>query len=353
MFNSRPAGWVAFLAVAFCLPSSGAAATPRVQFDVVPIIGCRDVTTPEFAKVNPDEKLVEAGFQVSSLVQHDHAHSLVQYLYLMESPERTFRIVDYSPQTILASDIVQSVDTENRREKSSSLAAGISVKHAPIVGGDVSGSATSTTSSIVRYQQRPPMDLLSAGGTTRRASGVYFKLRPSRQTSLEGAKDFVLVLRGAKAWRGDYVDIRCEATCRGHRSIPALLGSPKCGRARFLVALYVAGDDAAKARAVDFIEAERGLRETVLASRRDIERRSYPTVAHRFGALLWVVDPKIPPTWLDHFVHSPARSSIGTFARHLPPEVREATERFATVKSQLHELSGPNGPLPSTGRPRD
>ena len=42
------------------------------------------------------------------------------------------------------------------------------------------------------------------------------------------------------------------------------------------------------------------------------------------GALLSVVDPKIPPTWLDRFVHSLGRASIGTFARHLPPKVREA-----------------------------
>ena len=34
-------------------------ATPRVQFDVHPLVACRDVTTEEFARTNPTDRLIE------------------------------------------------------------------------------------------------------------------------------------------------------------------------------------------------------------------------------------------------------------------------------------------------------
>ena len=102
------------------------AGPPAVQFDVRSVVECRDVTTAEFAATNPDERLVEARFQVSTLIQHGNADDLIQYLYRIESRQGTAQVVDYQPKTTLATDIIGNLGIENKREDAKSLGVTVS-----------------------------------------------------------------------------------------------------------------------------------------------------------------------------------------------------------------------------------
>ena len=53
-----------------------AAAPCRVSMDIGPTVECRDVTTPEFARSHPDEKIVEATFRMSVLLETGRAEDL-------------------------------------------------------------------------------------------------------------------------------------------------------------------------------------------------------------------------------------------------------------------------------------
>ncbi|HPM83158.1 MAG TPA: hypothetical protein PLF81_20795, partial [Candidatus Anammoximicrobium sp.] len=88
----------------------------EVSFDVMPTVGCRDVTTAEFAEANPDERLIEAHVEVSSLIRQGNEGDLLQYFYRFDSPRRTMRIVDYTPKTTLASDVAGNVTIEKKKE---------------------------------------------------------------------------------------------------------------------------------------------------------------------------------------------------------------------------------------------
>ncbi len=333
---------VVILLFIFCgaWPSAAAGAGPCVEFDVSYLVGCRDVTPPEFAEVNPQEKLIEAKFQVSSLIAASREDDLVQYLYRIESPRQTFQVVDYLPKTTLSTDVAGNLNIKKQQEKSSSIGITVSGHYDKLITGNATGSHGVSKSSSVQYELLPPLTLVAAAGTTRRGSGAYFKLKPSKRTSLEGAKDFMLVLRVPRSWRADYVLVHCEALARRRDFARALAGPAVCGRASLLVALYQEGDAQAKSIAARLTLAERTLRQAAESQRGEIQSRAYPTAIHQFGGMLSVVDPKIPPTWLARMVEDPGASEIERYGPYLPEEVRTAALEYGDAKAELERLAG-------------
>lgn len=327
----------------FGLPASNSttrAQTPSVQFDVNSMVGCRDVTPSEFEQSNPDEKLMEAKFQVSSLIREGHEDGLIQYLYRFESPERSLRIADYLPKTTLATNVIGNVGMETKVEKSSSLGFTAAGNYDQVVQGDATAARSSKTTSSVRCELLPRLELLAAAGTTSRNTGVYFKLKPSDRISLEGAKEFALVLRVPRTWRGDYVRVVCEAKSHKRSVVLPFDTAVTCGSAGFVVALYDARDPSAKTAARQFVRAEQQLLDLASTHRKEIERRKYPTVGHEIAATLALVNPKIPRTWLRDVYQRRTSAGSGRYERHLPDQVRQAASQYRTAKRTLHQLSG-------------
>ena len=328
--------WFGFLAVLVLLATAPAASAepPQVEFDVSYMINCRDVTPEEFALLNPDEKLVEAKFQVSSLVHRGDEEDLVQYLYRIESPTNRLTVVDYLPRTTLSTDVVGHVGVQRQREKNRSIGIGISGQYAQLAQSEASGSSASKSSSSVSYELLPPMELVAASGTTRRGAGAYFKMKPSPRTSLEGAKDFGLVLRVDRQWRGDCVIVHCEAS-RLVRGIVPMIPTRKsvCGRADFVVALYAEGDQEAKQAAKQLVDAELRLREVAASRHDEIRKRSYPKFRHQVGRKLRLVESRIHPSWLQQVITDSDRSD------QLPESVRRMADAYVEAKGRLQSLA--------------
>jgi len=98
----------------------------------------------------------------------------------------------------------------------------------------------------------PPKQLFLASGTTNRGHGVFFKLKPSSQASLEGQKEFVCLFIVPKDWRGDYACIACRA--KGYnRSLWTRV--EECGTAEVCVGLYLRGDPEARQAAKQLARA--------------------------------------------------------------------------------------------------
>jgi len=316
------------------------AGSPRVQFDVAAMVGCRDVTPAEFAEVNPHERLFEARFQVSSLIRGGDEDGLAQYLYRIESPHGGFFVVDYLPKTTLATDVVGPVGIQNEREKTQSVGINVSGHYDNLVRGDASATRGTSIKSNVRYELLPPLELLASSGTIGREGGVYYKLRPSKRTSLEGAREFTIVLRVPHAWRGDFVRVRCEAAGRRTGILPTFENQGAWGMAEFLVALYAEGDGQAKRAAAQLVYSEQALRETVGRCRREIRRLAYPDISIKLGKTPKFVGPKLSAGWIERFLSNPERTEAGDVYQHLPQEVRDALTRCSDAKGTLRRLNG-------------
>ena len=233
----------------------GWAGPPVVEFDTSETIGVEDVTTPEFAAANPREKLVEARFTISSLIRHGSDEGLVHFLYRIEGLERGMSVYDYLPKTELASSVTGRVSVEQKADDALAIGGSIGGK-LEAASGSINIAKSAARHGQVKYELLPPKELIAAAGTIHRQHGVYYKLKPSKQTSLEGAKQFVCVLRVPASWRADRTWLICEATTL---SSP-MLGRPAqeivCGRGSFLIGLYGSGDVEARKASLKLVQTE-------------------------------------------------------------------------------------------------
>lgn len=249
--SSRFVAWLRTLAaaalVAVAAAPSWARSPAEVDFDTAEVVAVRDVTSPEFAAANPGEKLIEARFTISSLVRHGSDADLAHFLYQIGMADDGQRVVDYLPKTELASPVAGPVSVEQKSQDTFTIGGEATGKFESLATAKLNASKTTGEQLQVKYDLLPPKELIAASGTIRRQHGVYFKLKPSRQTSLEGAKQFVCLLAVPKDWRQGKVRVHCEALA----NVPATFSSPatttRGGSGEFLVGLHLVADAAAKA----------------------------------------------------------------------------------------------------------
>lgn len=345
------AGLVSVLQLAvFSAPSTAVAGEPpHVLFDVNHAVACRDVTPPEYDALHPATRLVECRFQISTFIHSGDPNELVELLVTIESPRKAFEVVDYEPKTTLESPVAGNVGVERKKEKSATVGLGLAGSFQHVVKADASGSVLDKTLNSVRYDLIPAQELVAASGTIQRGHGVYFKLKPSKSSTLEGAKEFMMVIRVPRDWQADYIHLRCEATA--HRR-GALYGSEEtvvCGLEGFVVALYAAGSEPARSAVEQFVQAERDLRRVAAEGERLIRRRAYPSLAHKLGRFFELSSPRIPDDWYRQVLYGGALPREPRFVRHLPDEVADAARRYLAAKRALHKLGAGDADASSPG----
>jgi hypothetical protein len=331
--------WGAIVVTWVTFAGQSDAGAPRVRFDTDAVVGCSDVTSPEFAHANPGEKLIEARFLISSLIGAGESDEQLQQLYTIESRQRTLQVEDYQPKTTLAADVVGNVFVEKKDETSKSLGLNLGASYEKIVTGNVTAGGDKRNGVITKYEKLPPLELLSASGPIRRGSGVYFKLKPSSQTSLEGAQAFAVIFRVPAAWRGDCVYIHCEAWSVPKGFTSAFTEPARVGGGDYFVALHLEGDTEAKAAAHRFARAELGLRSVAARYGDEIERRSVRTLP-QLGAFVSMSQRKLPGDWLARLMYSPPAANHQLLLEQLPGELRTAGEAYVAARLRLADLNG-------------
>ena len=315
---------------------------PQVSFDVPPVVACHDVSTEEFVIDNPSERLVEARLRVSAMLVRGSERDLTELAYRFESRLRAERIEDFYPKTAMASQYASGIGVEKRRETAKTFGLNVTGKVGSVQVGPISGGTnwSNKDHSNIKYELVPPMETITSSGTVSRGYGAYFKHRPNRQGIFEGDREFTLVLRVPRDWRGGLMYTACAAIGKRRSVVGVLDEQAVSGPQRFLIALHFAGDEDAKRTAIKFSRSEVQLRELVVQSAKKIERHKYPSFAHRIGAAFDVVDSKIPNGWLDGVLLGLPAETAGSFQSHLPADVRQATESYLLAKRDLAALSG-------------
>ena len=314
--------------VCLCALSPLLASSPDVRFDMAYLVGCRDVTTDEFAAANPKERLVEGRFRISALVDQADLPEGTQYVYRIVNPTGRLQIVDYRPKTRQSTAVAGNVSVEKKQESSKSLGVSLSGSFQNLVHGTAGSDLGAKDAAQIKYELKPPMEVVLVAGTVERGTGVYFKLKPSPDRSLEGSREFQLVMRVSRSWRGDVMYVRCEAQQkRRGQLVPRFV-------TRFVVGLYAEGDEGARRAAEDLVLAEATLRRTVAQCQRQIQQRSVPSLVHKVGAMLDMYDPRIPDSWLDRIIYGPTSIEQNEFYAYLPAEVREMADQYRRCREQ-------------------
>ena len=209
--SSRTAVWLLIFSGTLALAAEPALATSsEVRFDAPFLVSCRDVTTAEFAASSPHQRLVEARFDITALPADDESPQGLQYLYRFVSPTGSVQIVDYEPRTSQATQWAGNVSIEQHKETGKSLGVSLSGGHQPLAQGTAGTDRTEKSTAQIRYELKPPMEVILVAGTVQRGTGVYFKLLPSAESAWEGSREFVIVMRVSRDWRGDIMYLRAK-----------------------------------------------------------------------------------------------------------------------------------------------
>ncbi len=328
--------------------SPALARTPAVRFDTADLVSCRDVTTDDFAAANPRQRLIEGRFRVSAMVDDGQLPDNVHYVYRFLSPAGRLRVVDYQPKTEQTSMVAGNVSIERKKESSKSLGLSVSGSFESLLRGTAGSDIGSKNAANIRYELKPPMEVVLVAGTVERGTGVYFKMRPSPDRALEGSHEFLIVMCVPQNWRGDVMYIRCEAQQNRHGKRTSRYIT------RFVVGLYAEGDDEARMAAEDLVASEAQLRRTVTQHQKAIQKRSVPSLVHQVGVLLDVVHPRIPNTWLDRLIYGSTSIDQYDFYGYLPVAVRRTADEYRHAKRRMYQLSGSHLAMrrPGSGRVR-
>ncbi len=190
------------LALKLSAGSPAVAADTRVVFDIPDKLECRDVTPETCAKAHPQLKVVEAKFRISASFVDGTEDSIVDFVYMITSPELRLKILDYLPNTTLESTLTDdTIEVADTTENSDAKTEDAKVAYRVLTLG-TSRTQTAKKTESDHYKQIVSKALVLAAGTTHREHGVFFKLRPSKGTSLEGGKEFTFWPSSPRAGEG-------------------------------------------------------------------------------------------------------------------------------------------------------
>lgn len=231
--------------------NSALAAEPTLSFDFGRTVECRDVTSPEFSQARPDQRLVECTLRLSVYLEAGDIHDVQALRVEITDVDRRLRVFDFSPSTRLESDLAGDIEWSKTTESSHSFSASLGGELPAGVGGLVAhvtptvGGGKGGKEVIKETQKRvAPQEAVIASGTIDHEHGVYFTLRPSPTSSLEGVHELSVQFIVPKDWRGDAVRISCQAT--GQQKVLWMKQQKVWAEKSTAIALYQSGDNAAR-----------------------------------------------------------------------------------------------------------
>jgi hypothetical protein len=334
-------------------PTVAQGEAPRVHFDMPDALACRDVTPEGFAKLHPGQKLVEAKFEISTLLVAGAPRDLTECFVRIDSLQRTLLVADYLPKTLHESPLAGPVSVQNTDETSGSIGINLAGKYEVLTTAGATAGVGQKNVSCVKYELLPPRQTVAASGTLLRGRAAFFKLLVSPRHPLEGSRELALVFRVPADWRADYVRVRCQAEGVERGLVSSLDSRISAGQREFLVALYQAGDEEARRAAEAFSQSESLLRMTALrraggertatssaATIPSLLPRSLSSLPTRLslpigGKTTPVADPE---RWLPEVLYGNGEPPA---LPQVEGELQLAVGDFIAARQRLAELSGP------------
>jgi hypothetical protein len=317
----------------------GVAAEP-VRFDAPAIAVAEAVDPGLINQPTTGGKLLRLRMPVSTFIAPTFHGTIKEFIVEIDSPQQSLRVLDFWPKTELYSDIEGSIAVDDQLRKDQQLAFSVAGGYPGVGGGNASGDLRTQQQQQLqqRYSRRPPMQVLTSSGTLHRGYGVFFKFRPGDNPLLEGDREVALLVEAPHGWRGDLLQFTLRAV--GHSSSSSLNARPQVlAAARMWTAVHQAHDPAAAEAARQFVHREQAVRHLAATSAGAISDRALPTVFHKVGAALDVVEPKIPRDYLAQILFASDPAYFDAATSRLPVDLRVAALDYWDQRKELLALA--------------
>jgi hypothetical protein len=221
-------------------------AAPNVEFDFARAIACVDVTRMSSVGDYANLRLVQLTLPVSVRFHGLTMDDVEEIDIEINGAAHGLRVYDFAPSTQLASDVARPIETTTTTKRARSLEGTLGgalpvpyaevVAHvSPSINAGISGSEVATE----KMNRLPPKRAVVVSGTSSEGRGVFFKLKQSSQTSLEGVHGLSVTFVVPAGWRGGEVQIACSA--RGQRRVLWIKQAATVGEETGTVRLHLTG----------------------------------------------------------------------------------------------------------------
>ncbi len=340
---SRPFLSLAFAIGLFTLGSAGgldSRASELVRLDVPAMVVAEPINPAVVESPTLGGKLFRLRIPVSTFIAPQFRGQVSEYCIEVTSPQQTMRVVDFWPKMELYSDVQGTVAIQSSYHKDSHFAFKVSGGYEPFIRGNAEGQLNEQRDVQQSYQKKPSLQVLTAAGTANRGYGVFYKFRPGPVSQLEGEREVAILVEVPQTWRADLLRVTMRAVgydASGDRVL-------SLGECSLWSTVHQEGDQAAAALAHRYVTQERGLRALAASSQRAVEEKSLPTVWHRVGAALEVVEPRIPDDYLQSVLFAaPAqgwhRPQTARPLDRLPVDLRIAILDYWDARDRLLRLA--------------
>ena len=232
---------------------------PEVTFDFARVAECREVAPSGVEELFPDEKMVELKLRVSVHLIAGNLGDVKEVRIEANDCDSRIRVHSFSPTTRLESPFSEDIRRTTTVENGKSLGASLGGK-LPVPAGEFVASVTPTLGGelsnreiVTEVEKRvAPQQAVVASGTIYQEHGVFFKLRRSPQSSLEGVHELTIRFIVPQEWRADSLRLCCSAT--GFERVLWTKQETTWSQTCAKVALYLAGDADARQAAVEHVK---------------------------------------------------------------------------------------------------
>lgn len=316
---------------------------PQINFDVPAVIGCREVTTEEFANTHSLEKLLEVRLNASSLLANGTDRCIRELFFLIYSPERSFQVVDFSPQTTLITEFAAPIDETSNKENVNSAGFNFSPNLELAGKASLNANLSDKEGKSLRTSRLPPKQLAVASGTQRRGTAVYFKMKPSSQLTLEGTHEIVITLKVPIAWRADLMHVHCRGLTAWSESGPS-----RKSRADFVVPIHLSSDAPAKILCEELVREEGRVRARAVALDKKPQQQKKKDFVSRVNLfvkreVLGKKDRQVNSTsWLGAliFTTKSTQQIISESSIDFDAETTRTMKRYRVAREKVFELNG-------------
>ena len=302
---------------------AAAACGQTINFDVPSICGGHVIGVAN-SEATVGEKLVQITIPVSASIATDSRLKVDEISVEVHWNRQPHPVAMFSPQTELYSAVDGTIAVEKRDEESNSAEISLSSSYLDFLNGEANGKTSNKSNEIRRYAEKPKYGVLVAAGTVRRGTGVKFRFKSSRSSTLEGSRELVLGYRVPSGWRGGIMQVTCRAV--GRKTSLGIFGENFDQGTTFVMPVYLRDDSVAQLRAEEFAEAEERLRrraELLSDSQSKFDKRMRSLFRNESDA----------ETWANTLIQTGSDSMLES--RGLPKQLADDARGFVETRRTL------------------
>ena len=280
----------------------------------------------------PGEKWIELRIPVTHWLRDGSAATVAEIEYSIVETTGRARVVDFSPQAQMASDLAGNISVERKDDSTRSTNVDLAgAAYGPVnVGGHA--NSNQSHSEVERFERLAPTRQVVASGTTQQGRGVSLRVRSATGLPLEGAMEVSLTLAVPESCDALLLRVVGQASGRVRRSFPATDYEGVLGREQLWIAAFAANSTPARQRAEQFASAMHDLRRSAVTHP---VRNGSSTPLAQVRRLFREEAPKVPTQWLEQLLVPGSDVHYRGFADGLAAPVREQAETYLARRDEF------------------